>query len=195
MDAVRYRSLSFEPLREQDLPRMYSWLREPHVREFYHRKPVPSWEEMRKHYLQRLDPGWPTKCFLSCVGHPIGYIQTYRVADYPEYAAMIGEDKGISVDLFIGNATYLGIGWGRLILLKFLNEVAFPLFDGEDVCWIYHERLNHRALHASKAAGFQYVRDFPEEGDLKILLRLRKDEAAAASIELSPALGCILPEA
>jgi len=38
MDPVRYRSLSFQPLKKQDLPLMYSWLQKPHVREFYHRR-------------------------------------------------------------------------------------------------------------------------------------------------------------
>jgi len=179
LDPSRYRKLSFERLKEGDLPRVYSWLQAPHIREFYHRKPLPPWEQMRRHYFQRLHPDWPTKCFLSCVGKPIGYIQTYRVADYPEYAAMIGEAEGISVDLFIGEPTYLGSGWGRLILVKFLVEVAFPLFPQEDVCWIYHERLNQRAVRASRAAGFQYVRNFLEDGELKELLSLRKEDAAA----------------
>ena len=127
MDPVRYRSLRFDPLKEEDLPVLYSWLQAPHVREFYHKKSVPKWEEMRAEYLRRLDPDWPTKCFLSCAGAiPMGYIQAYRVADYPEYAAMIGEDKGIGLDLFVGDARLVGSGWGRLILLKFLYEVAFP---------------------------------------------------------------------
>ena len=42
VDHVQYRELSFEPLKEQDLPLMYSWLQEPHVREFYHRKGISS---------------------------------------------------------------------------------------------------------------------------------------------------------
>ena len=173
----RYDQLSFRRIAEEDIPTIYSWLQEPHVREFYHRNSVPSWEETRRHYLQRLDPGWPTKSFLSCVGHPIGYIQAYRIADYPEYAAMIGETEGISVDIFIGESGFLGVGWGRLILRKFLDEVAFPLFHPEKVCWIYHEPANQRALRASKAAGFQYVRDFIEDGALKELLMLRREDA------------------
>ena len=122
---------------------------------------------------------------MSCVRSPIGYIQTYRVADYPEYAATIDEVAGISVDLFIGDAEHLGIGWGRLILLKFLNEVAFPLFPGESVCWIYHEKLNQRALRASQAAGFRYVRDFIEDGNQKELLRLGKDECARLALSMA----------
>jgi aminoglycoside 6'-N-acetyltransferase len=182
MDPVRYRNITFEPLQEQELPLMYRWLQEPHVREFYHRKGVSSWEETRHHYRERLAVDWPTKCFLSCVGSSIGYIQTYRVADYPDYDATIAELEAISVDLFIGDADRLGIGWGRLILLKFLNEVAFPLFPGESVCWIYHEKLNQRALRASQAAGFRYVRDFVEDGSKKELLSLGKDECARLAL-------------
>ena len=183
MDPARYRSLRFDPLKEEDLPVLYSWLQAPHVREFYHKKSVPKWEEMRAEYLRRLNPDWPTKCFLTCAGMiPMGYIQAYRVADYPEYAAMIGEDKGISLDLFIGDARFVGNGWGRLILLKFLNEVAFPLFDTEQICWIYHDTLNGRALSASRAVGFRHVRDFTEEGDLKELLALHREEASARGL-------------
>lgn len=179
MDSARYRSVDFEPLKEGHLPLLYSWLGMPHIREFYHKKRVPSWEEMRAQYLQRLHPDWPTRCFISTVGSAVGHIQAYRVADYPEYGAMIQEGGGISIDLFIGEVGYLGSGWGRLILLKFLNEVAFPLFPAEEACWIYHDRENLRALRASKAVGFRHVRDFTEDGDLKELMVLRRDEAAA----------------
>lgn len=178
MDPIRYGNLSFEMLREEDLPGIYAWLQAPHVREFYHTKPLPSWQDTREKHLQRLDPNWPTKCFTICAGRAIGYIQAYRVADYADYAATIGKAEGISVDLFIGDVGYLGIGWGRLILLKFINDVAFPMFPRETVCWIYHDKLNHRALRASQAVGFQYVRDFMEEGDWKELLTLRRGEAA-----------------
>jgi aminoglycoside 6'-N-acetyltransferase len=178
VDQLRYRSVTFEPLREEDIRTLYLWLQEPHVREFYHPKPLPSWQEICEKYLQRLDPNWPTRCFLIHVDRAVGYIQTYRVADYPEHAATIGEAEGISIDLFIGDPRYVGIGWGRLILLKFINDVGFPLFSGENVCWIYHDKLNPRALRASKAAGFQYVRDIIEDGGQRELLALRKEESA-----------------
>ncbi len=182
MDALRYRSLSFEPLKPDDLPLLYAWLQEPHIREFYHTKNIPDWDEMRAEYLQRLNPDWPTRCFLIFSAKAtLGYIQAYRVADYPEYANMIGEDRGISLDLFIGDAASIGNGWGRLILLKFLKDVAFPLFPAEDVCWIYHDRLNQRALRASRAVGFRHVRNFSEDGAAKELLVLRREEASASA--------------
>lgn len=169
------RNLAFAPLSEEDLPLLYTWLRKPHIREFYHQKTVPPWEEMRADYLRRLHPLWPTRCFLARAGTAaIGYIQVYRVSDYPEYAALIGESHGISLDLFIGEPEFLGKGWGRLILSQFLHDIAFPLFPEEQVCWIYHDARNRRARHASMAAGFQPVRSFHEEGDLKELFFLHR---------------------
>jgi aminoglycoside 6'-N-acetyltransferase len=185
-NSARYRNLKFDPLEDKDLPVLYSWLQKPHIREFYHKKSLPDWEEMSADYRRRLSPDWPTRCYLSYAGLvPMGYIQAYRVADYPEYAAMIGEDQGISLDLFIGDLAFVGKGWGRLILLKFLNEIAFPLFQPEEICWIYHDKLNHRALSASRAAGFRSVRDFTEEGDLKELMALSRAEVMAIATSVS----------
>jgi aminoglycoside 6'-N-acetyltransferase len=178
MDLARYRSLTFEPLREEDLPIVYRWRNEPHVREFYQRKPL-TWEDVNEKYIPRLHPDSPTKCFLVSAGDPIGCIQTYRVADWPDYAATLGERSGISIDLFIGEAGYIGKGLGPLILLKFLQEIAFPLFPEEQVCWIAHDKVNQRALGASRAAGFHFVRDFMEDGIQHELLIIEKREAAA----------------
>jgi len=186
MDPQRYRNLKFQSLREEDIPILYSWLQKPRVREFYHKKSVPAWNEVRAEYLQRLDPDWPTKCLLSYAGSDtIGYVQAYRVADYPEYAAKIQEGNGISLDLLIGDAEFVGKGWGRVILLKFINEVAFPVCEEEHICWIYHERLNHRALAASGAAGFKHVRYFTEDGDPKELLAVSRNEASTLAARVS----------
>jgi aminoglycoside 6'-N-acetyltransferase len=185
MDLERYRSLKFELLREEDIPQLHAWLHKPHVREFYHKKPVPGWAEFLAEYRQRLDAGWATKCFLIYAGTvALGYIQAYKVADYPDYAVLIQEQRGISLDLFIGEPEYVGKGWGRLMLLKFMHEVAFPLFEGEEVCWIYHEPANDRALGASRAVGFKHVRYFTEEGDEKELLSVSRSEISSLASEV-----------
>ena len=178
MDPHRYQTLSFRPLKADDIPLIYSWLQQSHVREFYHKKPVKR-KETQAHYLRLIDAATHTKCYLVLAAHqPFGYIQTYRVADYRDYYAMTGETEGISLDLFVGEPEYLGTGWGRAMLLKFLNEVAFPLFPGESVCWIYHEAANLRALRASIAVGFRYIRDFAEHGEPRQLLGIDREEVA-----------------
>lgn len=68
------------------------------------------------------------------------------------------------------------------MLDQFLKQIAFPLFPTEKVCWIYHEKLNLRALRASKAAGFRHARDFTEDGDRKELLVLHRDSSGGESV-------------
>jgi aminoglycoside 6'-N-acetyltransferase len=178
MDPVRYEGVSFEPLKAEHLGLINDWLGEPHVTEFYAPRQLQR-EAIYKKYLGRTDPASPTRAFLIRVEIPIGYIQTYRLCDWPEYAATIGEAGGISLDLFIGDPQFVGRGWGRRILLAFLNQVAFPLFPAETVCWISHDVGNHRALRASQAAGFQRVRQIVEDGTLKELSVVSRSDAVA----------------
>ncbi len=49
-NTVRYGSPTFQPLKEGDLPTLYSWRQEPHVREFVQRQP-PTWEEILDKYF------------------------------------------------------------------------------------------------------------------------------------------------
>jgi aminoglycoside 6'-N-acetyltransferase len=116
----------------------------------------------------------PTKAFIIHLGIPLGFIQAYRLRDWPEYAAEIGEPEGISLDLFIGELRFVGRGWGRVILLEFLLRVAFPTFPDEQHCWIAHDLRNDRARRASRGAGYKPVRTVVEAGSAKELLVLSR---------------------
>lgn len=176
----QFSDVFFEPLERRHIPRLYQWRRQPHVREFYATTPLSRSEALRK-YTARIDPASPTKAFLILAGRPIGYIQAYRLKDWPEYAAVVGEMQGISVDLFIGEADHIGCGWGPVILIKFLAEIGFPIFPDQELCWISHDLKNERARKASRAAGFQPVRTIVEDGTNKELLVLTRSEACSAA--------------
>ena len=51
----------------------------------------------------------PTSCYITLyAGQPVGYIQAYLIADYPEYAEALGVEVGAAgVDLFIGEEAYV----------------------------------------------------------------------------------------
>ena len=182
-DSPRLADISFEPLCLQDIPLLYLWLAEPHVREFY--APAPrSREAIFQKYAARTEPTCATKAFVIRVATPIGYIQVYPLSDWPEYAALVGESNGVSVDLFIGEAGYLGRGWGRRILIKFLHEVAFPIFPGEKLCWISHDVPNTRARQASRAAGFRRTRTIMENGRRMELLVIARSRAKLMALKL-----------
>lgn len=175
-DSPDYAVISFEPLKREHIGRLCQWREQPHVREYYSPLPI-SREAALEKYLPRLDPASPTKAFVIRTTIPIGYIQAYRLCDWPEYAAIVGEIDGISVDLFVGEESYVGCGWGRRTLIKFLTEVAFPIFPDQRVCWMSHDLGNERARRAARAAGFQPVRTILEDGKSKELLVLTRLQA------------------
>jgi aminoglycoside 6'-N-acetyltransferase len=162
--------ITYRPLADGDLPLMTAWLNCPHVRAFFQRIPISADEVAAKYgrYIRREAPTYSSLALLD--GAPFGYLQCYRVADWPDYPATIGVDGGVSVDLFIGEIGLVGRGVGRRMLAGYVDQVALPLHPGEQVCWIGHELENIAALRCSAAAGFTPVREYAEEGRRYILM-------------------------
>lgn len=172
--------ITFRPLTERDLPQLADWLNKPHLRRFFQKKTV-SLAEVQAKYGPRARGETPTRCHLAILGgRPFGYLQNYRIADYPDWAAMIGENDGIGIDLAIFEPDLIGKGLGREMLARYLSEIAFPRFAKETRCFIAHEIENVAALRNSDSIGFRYVRNFLE-GDLDtVLLVLDRDELGDA---------------
>jgi aminoglycoside 6'-N-acetyltransferase len=166
----RLSEITYRPLVESDLPLMAEWLNRPHLRPFFQRQPISAAETAAK-YGPYVRGEVPTHASLALLdGAPFGYLQCYRVADWPDFQATIAVDEGISVDLFIGEIDLVGKGVGRRMLAGYIDQVALPLFPGERVCWIGHELENTAARMCSAAAGFTAVREYDEEGRRYILM-------------------------
>jgi len=172
--------IEFDALRATDLPMLTTWLAEPHVRVFYQKHPVTV-HEVTLEYGPTIRAEEPSLSHVASYDDtPFAYLQCYRNADYPEWQALIGVDGGISVDLYIGNPTYLHRGLGRSVLRAYLTRVAFPAFPGEARAYIGHDLLNTAALRCSQAAGFRPLRRFMEEGNEMALFVIDKSELGAA---------------
>ncbi len=170
MNSSAPHEITFRPLEEQDFLILAAWLAEPHVRRFYQKTPV-TLEEIAQEYGPCVRGEEPSICHLAInAGTPFAYIQCYRNADYPGWMDMIGVDGGISVDLYIGESTYLRKGFGRATLSLYLQRVAFPYCSGETRAYIAHDRLNSAALSCSRAVGFCPLRTFQENGCEMLLL-------------------------
>jgi aminoglycoside 6'-N-acetyltransferase len=162
--------ITYRPLADEDLPLMTSWLNRPHVRAFFQRAPISAAEVTAKYgpYIRR---EMPTHSSLALQdGTPFGYLQCYRVADWPDYQATIGVEGGVSVDLFIGEIGLVGKGLGRRMLAGHVAQVAHPLYPCETVCWMGHELKNTAARRCSAGAGFTEIREYDEEGRRHILM-------------------------
>lgn len=170
--------MTFRRLTEDDFPDLRQWLNRPHLRRFFQKQPI-SLAQIEAKYGPRVRGEEPTHCHLAWLAHsPFGYLQCYRIADYPDWAALIGERDGIGVDLAILEPDLVGQGLGHAMLAGYLGEIAFPLFANESKCFIAHERENHAGIANSRSVGFRFSRSFVEDGNATELLVLERDEPA-----------------
>lgn len=176
------RSITFRPLREDDLPRMFAWRSAEHVSRWWH---VATYEEVAAKYTKRIAGVEPVHCFLILRdGQPIGYIQWYRlwnagVVIAPPYAELppLIPHSAAGVDLFIGEADFLYRGFGPAILRALLRE---HIFAEPDImgCIIGPDPRNASAIRSYEKAGFRYVCTvFQEEtGEEEYVMYLAREE-------------------
>lgn len=145
--------LSFRPLSSTDFPLLQRWLSEPHVDQWWHQR--LNLAEVAHKYGPRIDGTEPTHVFIvDRDGNPIGFIQWYRWADYPQHAEQLGADRNAAgVDLAIGERGLIGRGIGPQIIRAFLVASVWPQPDITAVL-VDVDTRNVRSWHAFEKAGF-----------------------------------------
>ena len=170
-------AITFRSLMTEDLPPMHAWINTPHVAEWW--DPMPTLDDVACKYVGRIAGQEPTRSFvIECDERPIGYIQTYRIADYPEYAKQLDvRENAAGVDLFIGDATRVGRGTGTRVLSKFLRTVVFA-DETVDECILGPEERNQRAIRCYTKVGFRYWKtvQIPGERAPEYLMRIARSD-------------------
>jgi aminoglycoside 6'-N-acetyltransferase len=80
--------IEFEPLREDDLPLVRDWLEREHVRRWW-RDPIDEAIDKRR---QGIEAGRTEQYLIVVEGRPAGLIQTYLVADSPDWEEIVGPE-------------------------------------------------------------------------------------------------------
>ena len=165
--------IAFESLRKDHLPLVREWLQREHVRRWW-REPADSLAE----YEAAIEGREPTDHYLIVLdGHPIGLIETYLTADYPESEEIVRVGPGVAgVDFLIGEQELTGQGLGPELIRAFVDRVVFA-DPGVHACVATPEEANRRSWRAFEKAGFQYVRDVEEKGLPHRLMRLDRSYA------------------
>lgn len=173
--------VGFRPLREADLPLVHEWLGREHVRRWWGER--GDLEQTVDHYGPSLDGRDPTDLYAIVVdGRDAGMIQTYLVADYPDYAALIGVGEDVAgLDLFLGEGELLGWGLGTEIIRTFVSEIVWAR-DATRACVADPDLENVASLRAFEKAGFERICEFldPEDGRLHALVRLDRGPSPSA---------------
>jgi RimJ/RimL family protein N-acetyltransferase len=168
----------FRRLEAGDLALLHHWYHTPHVLQWYTFRPY-TFEEITSKMLPRIRGDVPTQPYLILVDElPIGYIQTYRVADHPEYNQFVQADEHTAgLDLFIGATAYLHRRLGAPILRAFLEQVVFTQ-PWAETCVVGPEPANQIAIRAYEKAGFSYWKtvQIPGEPQPEALLRVTRSE-------------------
>jgi RimJ/RimL family protein N-acetyltransferase len=166
--------IGFRPLTAGDLPLLFEWLQREHVQRWWTDR--ETYDEVVQHYLPAIEGSKPTDLYLILLDEqPAGFIQTYRVSDYPEYRELVAVEEGVAgVDLFVAELEQTGGGLGSKVLSRFVADIVFS--DSEiHACVADPDAENLASLRAFEKAGFRVVRRFVDPNDcdrLHALVRL-----------------------
>jgi aminoglycoside 6'-N-acetyltransferase len=174
-------TLEFRRMSADDLRQMHDWLQRDHVRGWWSK--YATYDAVVEHYLPAIEGREPTDLHLIVLAdRPIGFIQTYLVSDYPEYAELIGLGQGIAgVDLFIAEKELTGKGIGTDALRAFTRDVVFTR-PTTVACVADPDVRNAASIRAFEKAGFRSVAEFvdPTDGETHALLRLDRGSRLAS---------------
>jgi aminoglycoside 6'-N-acetyltransferase len=157
---------------------MHKWLNYDHVIEWYGKKKW-TFKEIEDKYLPYINKEMPTQGYLIFYNNvPIGYIQTYKIHDYPDYAKFVDIDENASgLDIFIGEYEYIHKGLGKHIVSKFLKEIIFKLSDSVS-CILGPEPNNKVAIKTYENVGFKYVKtiQIQDEDEPENIMRITRSQ-------------------
>jgi aminoglycoside 6'-N-acetyltransferase len=169
--------IGFRALGRDDLGLMYEWLRREHVRRWWDEH--ESLDDVARHYLPAIEGRRPTDLYLILLDdRPVGFIQAYLVADYPDFAALVGLGAGVAgVDLFLGEEELTGKGLGTEVLRAFVRDVVFAE-PTTTACIADPDVRNTASLRAFEKAGFRRVGEVVEPEDCQLHAVVRLDREA-----------------
>lgn len=104
-----------------DLPDLVRWRQAPEILKWWAAEGEPTEENVIAQYAPDIDGMTPTRMWIAEVnGRSVGFVQDYRIRDYPEYAMLTPDPEAIGVDYAIGEQQWLGRGVGTRILWDWL---------------------------------------------------------------------------
>jgi len=116
-------ALTFRPLKEHHLSLLQEWLNKPHVNFWWGNK-VWTQEDISKKYLPYTNPSSKVKAHVIEIdATPIGYIQYYKVCNFPNNLPFDVDPKMVGIDFLIGEEKYLGTGISDFMITQYIKEI------------------------------------------------------------------------
>lgn len=152
-------------MRHDDLPAVARWQAAPHAaRWFDPARHTP--DQLRERYGPRIDGSAPVRMLVvEADGRPVGYVQHYRLADHPAYAAATGRPDAVGIDYAIGVPELVGRGLGPRLITMLVRDEVVPTYPEATVVVASPDPANVRSRRALEKAGFVDVGDVQQPGE------------------------------
>lgn len=121
--------VTIRPMTRGDLPDVTRWRQAEHVHRWWVADGNPTAENVAAQYIPDIDGMTPTRIWVSEVnGRSVGFVQDYRIGDYPEYAVHGPDPDAIGADYAIGEEKWCGRGVGTRVMWAWLVKTRhrFP---------------------------------------------------------------------
>jgi len=149
-----------------DLPDLTRWRQAEHVHRWWSGDGAASAEAVEATYGPRIDGMSPTRMWVAEVnGRSVGFVQDYRVGDYPDFVLLGPDPDAIGVDYAIGEAAWTGRGLGVRVLWAWMLRTRHR-FPAAAAFFAAPDHRNAASLRVLARAGFTQGLWFDEpQGD------------------------------
>lgn len=177
--------IGLRPFGREDLPLLASWLENEHVARWWRREDT-SLAALEAYYGQAIDGTDPTVLYLVLADAvPVGFVETYRHADHPDWDRTVGIPGVAGIDYLIGEAERCGKGLGTAVIAA-LCERVFALFPDVDGIVSAPQAANIASRRVLEKNGFRLLGvreldsdDPSDEGPSAVYLRRRREARPA----------------
>jgi aminoglycoside 6'-N-acetyltransferase len=138
-----------------DLRDVVRWRQAAHVRKWWVSDGEPTEDRLLAQYGPDVDGMTPTRMWVVEVnGRSIGFVQDYRLSDYPDFAVLTPDPAAIGVDYAIGEPTWVGRGFGVRVLWAWMLRAAHR-FPDATAYFAAPDHRNEPSLRVLDKAGFE----------------------------------------
>jgi len=137
-----------------DLADVTRWRQAAHVHRWWMSDGEPTAERIAEQYGPDIDGRTPTRMWVAEVnGRSLGFVQDYRIGDYPAFALLAPDADAVGVDYAIGDPAWLGRGIGVRVLWEWMTR-ARHRFPGATSYFAAPDHRNKASLRMLDKAGF-----------------------------------------
>ncbi|WP_395659384.1 GNAT family N-acetyltransferase [Nocardioides sp.] len=136
-----------------DLPDVTRWRQSEHLHRWWASDGEPTAERVAAQYGPSIDGTTPTRMWVAEVnGRSVGFLQDYRIGDYPEYAVLGPDPDAIGVDYALCEE-WSGRGFGARVLWEWMLR-ARRRFPAAATFFAAPDHRNAASLRMLAKAGF-----------------------------------------